>query len=261
MFYIAIFFQYVAQYMKTRMQYRADLFVEIFSDLLFQAVNLIFILVVFGHTNLLGGWTRDEIIFIYGFFLVPYALFSSFFNIWDFNERYIVKGELDRILTRPIHSLFQIVLERMELESLFGAVTGIAVMIYAGNSLGLELSWADPFLFFLFVIGGMLVYGGIFVMIACISFWADARTSIMPMMYNIGNYGRYPVDIYNSVIRFVLTWVLPFAFVGVYPASYFLGKEEWYLYSFLTPVIGAVFFSFSILIWNSGVKRYRGAGN
>ncbi|MDA6131542.1 ABC-2 family transporter protein, partial [Escherichia coli] len=61
------------------------------------------------------------------------------------------------------------------------------------------------------------MYGGIFVMIACISFWADARTSIMPMMYNIGNYGRYPVDIYNSVIRFVLTWVLPFAFVGVYP--------------------------------------------
>lgn len=58
MFYIAIFFQYVAQYMKTRMQYRADLFVEIFSDLLFQAVNLIFILVVFGHTNFLGGWTR-----------------------------------------------------------------------------------------------------------------------------------------------------------------------------------------------------------
>ncbi|MED1941520.1 ABC transporter permease, partial [Cytobacillus firmus] len=179
------------------------------------------------------------------------------------DERYIVKGELDRILTRPIHSLFQIVLERMELESLFGAVTGIAVMIYAGNNLGLGISWTDPFLFFLFVTGGMLVSGGIFVMIACISFWADARTSIMPMMYNIGNYGRYPVDIYDSVIRFVLTWILPFAFVGIYPypASYFLGKEEWFLYSFLTPVIGIVFFGISILTWNSGVKRYRGAGN
>ena len=128
-----MFFQYVAQYMKTRLEYRADLFVEFFSDLLFQAVNLIFILVVFGHTDFLNGWSRDEIIFIYGFFLVPYALFSSFFNIWDFNERYIVKGELDRILTRPIHSLFQVILERMELESLFGAVTGLAVMFYAGE--------------------------------------------------------------------------------------------------------------------------------
>ncbi|MCA1036026.1 MULTISPECIES: ABC transporter permease [Bacillus] len=261
MFYISIFFQYVSQYMKTRLEYRADLAVEVVSDLLFQAVNLIFILVVFGHTSYLSGWNRDEIIFIYGFFLVPYALFSSFFNIWDFNERYIVKGEFDRILTRPVHSLFQIVLERMELESLFGAVTGLVIMFYAGEQLGLSISWYDPFLFILLVLGGVMVYAGIFVLIACISFWADARTSIMPMMYNIGNYGRYPVDIYNGAIRFVLTWILPFAFVGVYPAAYFLGKHEWLVYSFLTPVIGLVFFCLSIIVWNQGVKKYRGAGN
>ena len=47
------------------------------------------------------------------------------------------------------------------------------------------------------------------------------ESSIMPLMYNIGNYGRYPVNIYNRVIRFILTFVLPFAFVGVYPAAYF----------------------------------------
>jgi ABC-2 type transport system permease protein len=261
MFYVHIFFHYVAQYMKTRLQYRADLFVEVISDLLFQAVNLIFILVVFGHTNFLSGWNREEIIFIYGFFLVPYAVFTSFFNIWDFNERYIVKGELDRILTRPVHSLFQVILERMELESLFGTITGIAVMAYAGSLLGLELHWYDPLLFLIFVLGGVLVYAGIFIMLACVSFWADARTSIMPMMYNIGNYGRYPVDIYNKIIRFVLTWILPFAFVGVYPSAYFLGKEEWYIYAFLTPFIGIIFFVAAVLLWNEGVKRYRGAGN
>jgi ABC-2 type transport system permease protein len=261
MFYGSMFFQYAGQYMKTRLQYRADLVVEILSDLLSQAVNFIFILVVFGHTSLLNGWTRDEIIFIYGFFLVPYAVFSAFFNIWDFNERYIVKGELDRILTRPIHSLFQIILERLELEALFGAVTGIAVMWYAGQNLGLELVWYDVLIFLLFVAGGALIYGGVFVMLACISFWADAKTSIMPMMYNIGNYGRYPVDIYNKAIRFVLTWILPFAFVGVYPAAYFLGREEWFGYAFLTPLMGIIFFAVSVLLWNQGVKKYRGAGN
>ncbi|MFP3884629.1 ABC-2 family transporter protein [Priestia filamentosa] len=261
MFYFSIFFQYIGQYMKTKLQYRSDLFVGILSDLLFQAVNLVFILVVFGHTQLLHGWSRDEIIFIYGFFLVPFAIFSTFFNIWDFNERYIVKGEMDRILTRPIHSLFQVILERIELESLFGAVTGLAVMIYAGSLLDLPFHWYDPFIFLLFVIGGALVYGGIFISLATIGFWSDARTSIMPTMYNIGNYGRYPVDIYNNVIRYILTWILPFAFVGVYPAAYFLKREEWYWYSFLTPVVGLAFFILSIALWNTGVKRYRGAGN
>lgn len=261
MFYVSMFFQYVSQYMKTRLQYRADFFMEILSDLLNQVVNLVFILVVFGHTQFLSGWSREEIIFIYGFFLIPFALFSSFFNIWDFNDRYIVKGEMDRILTRPIHSLFQVILERIELESLFGVVTGLIIIFYSGVSLNLELVWYDPILFVIFAIGGALAYASIFVAIASIGFWSDAKTSIMPMMYNIGNYGRYPVDIYNKVIRFVLTWVLPFAFVGVYPASYFLRKEEWYVYAFATPVIGIVFFTVSVFIWNQGVKRYRGAGN
>lgn len=261
MFYVSMFFQYMGQYLKTRLEYRADTVVEIISDLLFQAVNLIFILVVFGHTQLLSGWSREEIIFIYGFFLVPFALFGSFFNIWDFNERYIVKGEMDRILTRPIHSLFQVILERMELESLFGIVTGLAVMFYASQNLGLEYHWYDPFVFVVMVLGGTLVYAGIFVMLASVSFWSDARTTIMPMVYNIGNYGRYPVDIYNYVIRFILTWILPFAFVGVYPSAYFLGRSEWFGYAFLTPVMGIVFFILAVLIWNKGVTRYRGAGN
>ncbi|HWO98098.1 MAG TPA: ABC-2 family transporter protein [Bacillus sp. (in: firmicutes)] len=261
MFYLSMFVQYIAQYMKTRLQYRADMFVEMLSDLLFQGVNLIFILVVFGHTQFLNGWSREEIIFIYGFFLVPFALFSSFFNIWDFNERYIVKGEMDRILTRPIHSLFQVVLERMELESLFGGFTGIAIMAYASFKLQLSFHWYDPFIFILFVVGGALVYAGIFVSLASIGFWSDARTSIMPTMYNIGNYGRYPVDIYNRVIRYVLTWILPFAFVGVYPSAYFLKRTEWYGYAFLTPVMGLIFFALSIVLWNTGVKKYRGAGN
>ncbi|RSK26160.1 ABC transporter permease [Bacillus sp. HMF5848] len=261
MTYISIFFQYVAQYLKTRLQYRVDLFVEFFSDIMFQAVNLVFILVVFGHTQFLNGWTREEIIFIYGFFLVPFSVFSAFFNIWDFNERYIVKGELDRILTRPIHSLFQIILERMELESLFGGITGIVIMFYAGSKLDLGFVWYDFFVFLVFVLGGALIYASIFIMLASVSFWADARTSIMPMMYNIGNYGRYPVDIYNKVIRYILTWILPFAFVGVYPSAYFLGKSEWLVYSALTPFMGIIFFCLAVFIWNRGVVRYRGAGN
>lgn len=261
MYYISMFFQYASQYLKSRLTYRMDTLVEILSDLLFQAVNLIFILVVFGHTNLLNGWSREEIIFIYGFFLVPYAFFTSFFNIWDFNERYIIKGEMDRVLTRPIHSLFQIVLERMELESLFGVITGLAIMFYAGYQLDLSIAWYDPFIFILFVIGGTLIYASIFTMIACISFWSDSKTDIVPMIYNIGNYGRYPVDIYNNVIRFVLTWILPFAFVGVYPAAFFLGREDWYVYAFLTPIVGIAFFTVAILLWNKGVTKYRGAGN
>jgi ABC-2 type transport system permease protein len=247
--------------MKTKLTYRSDLWIEILSDLLFQGLNLLFILVVFLHTDLLGDWSRDEMIFIYGYFMVPYGLFTAFFNMWNFTERSIIKGEMDRVLTRPAHNLFQLVLENIDPSSLFGALSGFLIMVYAGTQLGLEWTWYDPLLLLLLVLSSMMVYFGVYVSLIAIGFFTDSQTGILPLVWNMQNYGRYPVDIYNRVIRFTLTWVLPFAFVGAHPASYFLKKGEWELYAFLTPVVGVVFLALSLWIWSVGVNRYRGAGS
>lgn len=261
MFHARIFIEYFKQYLKTRLEYRGDFVAQLATDLLFQAVNLVFILVVFSHTTHLQGWSREEVIFIYGYFLVPYAIFASFFNLWDFNERFIIKGELDRVLTRPVHSLVQVMMETMAPESLLGVVTGIAVMGWSASQMDLVWSFMDGLLFLLFVVGGVAIYGGIYIALTSISLFSDSKTDIQPIMYNIGNYGRYPVNLYSRVIQFVLTWILPFAFVGFYPASLLLGRERWETLALLTPLMGAVFFTGGLLIWNWGIRHYRGAGN
>ena len=84
LYYLGLIMEYFKNYMKTRLTYRADFWVEVISDLLFQATNFIFILVVFMHTDSLGGWSQNEVIFVYGFFMVPYAVFSCFVNMWNF---------------------------------------------------------------------------------------------------------------------------------------------------------------------------------
>ncbi len=78
MIYIKLFLQYASQYIKTKLEYRGDFIVGLLSDLSLQAVNLIFILVVFGHTQALKGWSREEVIFIYGFFFSAVCHFLSF---------------------------------------------------------------------------------------------------------------------------------------------------------------------------------------
>jgi ABC-2 type transport system permease protein len=261
MHYVSLFFDYIKIYMKTKLTYRSDLWIEIVSDLLFQGLNLLFILIVFQHTDLLGDWTRDEMIFIYGYFMVPYGLFTAFFNMWNFTERYIIKGEMDRVLTRPAHNLFQLVLENIDPSSLFGAFTGVLIMIYASFQMDLSWSWYDPLMLLLLVISSVLVYFGVYVSLIAIGFFTDSQTGILPLVWNLQNYGRYPVDIYNRVIRFSLTWLLPFAFVGVHPASYFLEKGEWQFYTLMTPIVGIIFFLLALWIWRAGVNRYRGAGS
>lgn len=261
--YASLFWEYLKNYAKTRLTYRADFWVEVLSDLLFQGMNLIFILVVFQHTESLGGWSEAEVVFVYGFFMIPYGLFSTFFSIWNFSERYIVKGEMDRVLTRPAHSLYQVLLENVDPPSLIGSLVGAIIMGLCWTQLGLPFQILDVLMLLLLIFGAFLIYAGLYTAISAISFFSDAPTGIVPLLYNIQNYGRYPVNIYNKLIRFVLTWVLPFAFVGVIPASYFLEKKSDDLsqLALLTPVMGLIVFTLSLLFWNYGVRRYRGAGS
>jgi ABC-2 type transport system permease protein len=99
---------YLLMLLKARMAYRTDVFVQVGSDLLLQAVDIIFLLVLFTRVRALGGWTFDEALFIYGFFLIPFALFNATFAaLSEVGARYIFRGELDRVLVRPLGSLLQ----------------------------------------------------------------------------------------------------------------------------------------------------------
>ncbi|RNB92252.1 ABC transporter permease [Brevibacillus fluminis] len=256
-----LFADYLSQYFKTRLAYRADFLGELVSNLVFELINLVFIIVVFQHVPTLKEWTMYEVIFIYGFFLIPYALFSMFFGFWDFNERYIIRGEMDRILTRPVHNLAQVCLESIAPDRIFGVISGLIIMGYAAFQLKLSFTWYDPFIFIGLVISSVLIYAGVYTAIAAVSFFSDSRTGISPMIWNLQNYGRYPVEIYNKLIGFLLTYILPFAFVGFYPSAYFLKKEQWYTFTMLTPVMGVIFFAIGIAVWQYGVKKYQGAGS
>lgn len=261
MYYAGLVSEYLKNYAKTRLTYRADFWVEVISDLLFQFTNLIFIFVVFMHTPTLAGWTRDEMVFVYGYFMIPYGIFSCFFNLWSFSERYIVKGEMDRVLTRPAHSLFQVLLENVDPPSLIGSMVGALLMILTGMNLGLSFSPLDMAVLLLLIVGSVLIYFGIYTALTSISFYSDAPTGILPLVWNIQSYGRYPMTIYNRFIQVLLTWILPFAFVGIVPAAYFVEGKGMQQMALLTPVVGLITFLIGITLWNIGVKRYRGAGS
>ena len=260
-FVLSLFREYLANYLKTKLAYRADFWAEVISDLMFNAANLVFIFVVFRHTAALGDWSEAEILFVYGYYMIPYGIFSCFFSLWDFSERYIVRGEMDRVLTRPANSFVQVMLENVDPSQLAGSVVGFVILVSAWASLGLPVDWYDPLVLIVMVIGSVMVYAGIYAALSAVSFFTDSPIGITPLLWNIQNYGRYPVEIYNRAIRFFLTWVLPFAFVGVYPASFFLERHQNLGMAWLTPVVGAAVMFAGLKIWNFGVRRYRGAGS
>ena len=133
---------YFVKFVKTRLEYKADLILGLVTGLLFQIITLIFIDVLFAKRELtLSGWTKAHVLFIYGFSIFPLNLFFAFCpNLYNVGSNYIIEGNLDRILLRPLNSLFQIFIEEVDIESLVGLIVGFVIINHA--SARLNISWS-----------------------------------------------------------------------------------------------------------------------
>jgi ABC-2 type transport system permease protein len=74
-------------------------------------------------------------------------------------------------------------------------------------------------------------------------------------------FGRYPLDIYNPLIRFLLSWIIPFGFAAFYPSAKLLGHTEYDGVFLALPVVASVSVILAILLWNRGVRNYSSTGS
>lgn len=257
-----IFAAYFAQFLKMRLAYRLDFAIDMLANLFSLGVQLAILAALFAKVPALRGWSYDQVLFIYGFSLLPLGLFNIVsVNLYRFSERYIIEGNFDRVLVRPINPLAQIMFEEFNISGLNEMILGTGVMIYAAARLGLSLGPLDIVALLMFVVTASLIFTGIFLGLTSVSFWFEDRLGLAPPVYNIIRFSRYPVTIFSPVVRLFLTFVMPFAFVAFYPAAYFVGAPEFRRVGLLTPAVGLVVFGAAYAIWKRGVRRYASTGS
>src|SRR6476646_107474 len=107
-----LFWEYFLQYLKVRVGYRGDFFVSLSTSFAASMFALGFVLILFSRTRTLAAWRPAEVIFLWGFSMIPYGLFNVLsLNLYEFGNTYIMEGKFDRVLLRPVSSLFQILFE------------------------------------------------------------------------------------------------------------------------------------------------------
>jgi ABC-2 type transport system permease protein len=79
-------------------------------------------------------------------------------------------------------------------------------------------------------------------------------------------FSRYPISIYGRGVRVVLAFILPFAFMNYFPATFLLHKSETGFnlnpaVGLLTPVVGALWVAGAYAFWRGGLNRYQGTGS
>ena len=259
---LGIAFQYILQALKMRLEYRADFFIECVAALMQQAAGLLMLLFLFRNISGLKEWRWEEVLFIHGFSLLPRSFFDAFaMGLYGFSDKYIVQGEMDRCLLRPLSTLFQVMLEGFSLDFIADLILGLSILTYASIKLGhswdaIQVLWVMAFIF-----GGWGVLTGVFVSLTSMAFWSQDRLAVVPPVYNLLEFSRFPLNIFNKLVSFLLTFIIPFGFLSYYPSSALLGKGEMTWLAFASPLAGLICLLVAGLLWKKGLQKYSGAGS
>lgn len=253
---------FVIQELKRMMEYKGDFIVGIIGFLLGQFFNLLFIWIIFSQIPNLVGWTLEQIVFIYGFSLIPKGLDHLLFdNLWGIGYFIVRKGDFDKYLTRPINPLFHVMVEKLQIDALGELIMGIALICIVLPSLVIEWSFIKIVMILIVIPFATLIYTGIKIATAAIAFWTKRSGNITYMFYMVNDFSKYPINIYNNFVKTIITYIIPFAFTAFYPAYYILTGENPLFNIGVTVLIAIVIMSIGIFIWNRGIKAYESAGS
>jgi len=245
------------------LEYRADFWLNIIGMALRQAAVFIFIVALFTKIPNVQGWTQSEIILLYALAVIPRGFVQLFFNgVWWLPD-YINSGKFDQLLVRPFPIVLQVMALDFSIEGLANISLGILGFIYASTGLGFHWSIGQLIFLAFTVVVSVVIMASIDLATHCTLFWSPANGGRIPYIAEyFVEFSKFPITLYDQVIRTVITWVLPFAFVSYFPAVILLGKQDtdsWIAY--LSPLMGILVAFFAAIIWRRGMTQYHSAGS
>ena len=261
--YVRLYKVFVKQFFKFLVQSKADFLIGLMGFFFTQAAGIAFLYLVFQQIPSLGDWTLDQLIFIYGFAQIPRGIDHLFTdNIWLVAWRLVVNGKFDRYMLRPMNLFFQVICEKLQPDALGELLVGI-ILLAVSLSKGIVIVDGMHIVFFcISMIAGAIIYTAIKLLFASLAFWMKVSGPVLYTAYQMADFAKYPTEIYKKGVRFIITWIIPFAFVAYLPASYFLRPQisPWETIG-IECILAVVFFTIAYLVFQKGTHVYESAGN
>ena len=259
--YFRLYFIIEAQYIKARMQYRVDFIVSSIGMFFTSLATLAVFWVLFNSITDLAGWTFNEMVFIYAFYMIAISPMQILFDqIWSL--RYDVQqGTFLKYYFRPLNMMFYYMSEKFDLKGLTQLALGFGLLIYA--SIQLSITW-NPLKLILLVVtlfSAALVLISIVVLSSVSAFWITNSFPVLNLAWKLREFSPYPMSIFDGAFRFIFTFLLPIGFVAFYPSQLFLRPQEVSPLIYFSPLVGIGLFSLTYWVWTLGVNQYTGTGS
>ena len=266
--YLRLYKVLIAQFFKVILQSKVDFLMGLLGFFFTQFMGIAFLYLVFQQIPSLQGWTLEQLIFIYGFAQIPRGIDHLFTdNIWMVAWRIVINGDFDRYMLRPMNVFFQVISEKLQPDALGELLVGTILVVSSLMKGIVVVDFTHGVLFIVSIFAGALIYTSIKLFFASLAFWVKISGPFLQVAYEMADFAKYPTEIYAKAIRFIITWIIPFAFVAYLPASYFLGVGGFLGMNSNAVVIGIeciiaiVFWIVAYAVFHKGTMIYESAGN
>lgn len=258
--YLRLYVTFFRNCLVREMEFRGSFIANSFTTVAWLLYYLFFIEIVYSHTDAVAGWTKGQSLILAGSFSLSWGLMNALFtpNLSMLPE-YIQRGTFDLTLTKPVDSQFLASARMVNLAEFARSLMSVAVVMYGVRVQDLQVTAGLAAVYLVLMVCSILILYGIDSLIMTLSFWLVRIRNLDATFWSVSVMARYPVDIYRGVLRNVLTFFLPMAFVATVPARGLAGTlDGWMLPAAVAFAAGLM--TASRLVWLRATRIYSSAG-
>lgn len=263
---LKLYGRYAAQSIKSQMEYRASLFMQLFGQFLITAIEFTGVWALFTRFGNLKGWTLEEVAFCYGLVNSIFALYDLLFRGFDVVGDLVRSGQLDRCLLRPRSLVLQLLGHEICIRRLGRLIQGLMVLFWAMSRLPLHWTVGKVLLLIYTLPCGVLFFGALSIIQGSLAIKAVQSLEFM----NVLTYGgvqtvQFPLSIYTRFFQRFFTFVIPLGCITYFPSLILLDKSDslmaWSGFGWVSPLGGVLFFALSFLFWRQALRWYVSTGS
>lgn len=258
---LALYIKYASVCTQSIMQYKLSFALMIFARFTLAFGELAALKFLFEGFTQIKGYTYGDVLLCFSIIQMSFTFAELFGNGFKAFSGMVRRGEFDQMLLRPCSLILQVIGSRFELGRMGPLLTALLTLVMGIRHSHITWNLLTVWTITSMVIGGMLLFIGLFMLEASFCFFSIEDTSLLnALTYGAKTHGKYPMDIYGKGVLRFCTYVIPYTLVQYYPLQVLLGKSHhWYLA--LCPLGIAVFWLVCFLIWQFGVKHYQSCGS
>ena len=264
---LVLYLRYISISLKTSMEYKYSFITHLFIQIFTYSTNYLGIWVLLKKFNTIHGWSYYEVVFLCSLNLLSYGICAVFIaDPMRSVGNMVISGDFDSMLIRPLNPLYHLIAKNFTYGFMGHIALSLVVFGICLNHLNISWSVANLIWIVLDLLGAILIQSAMFILGGSLSFWImNSAQVVYSFTFGFRRFIDYPISIYNSFLRVILTFIIPYAFVNFYPSIYFLNKSGDTVFhpilQYGTPIVGVIFIVVAYKIWTLGIKHYESSGS